>query len=65
MFFGVLIMSLEVIILAAGKGTRMCSTLPKVLHKIASKTMLGHVIDSARRLKPQKYMWLLVMVLNK
>lgn len=47
-------MSLEVIILAAGKGTRMCSTLPKVLHKVAGKTMLGHVIDSARRLKPQK-----------
>lgn len=47
-------MSLEVIILAAGKGTRMCSRLPKVLHKVAGKTMLGHVIDCARKLIPQK-----------
>lgn len=52
--FGVSLMSLEVIILAAGKGTRMCSTLPKVLHKVAGKTMLGHVIDNARRLNPEK-----------
>lgn len=47
-------MSLEVIILAAGKGTRMCSTLPKVLHKIAAKPMLGHVIECARKLSPEK-----------
>ncbi len=47
-------MSLEIIILAAGKGTRMCSTLPKVLHKIAGKPMLGHVIECARKLAPQK-----------
>lgn len=47
-------MSLEIIILAAGKGTRMCSTLPKVLHKIAGKSMLGHVIECARKLTPQK-----------
>lgn len=47
-------MSLEIIILAAGKGTRMCSALPKVLHSIAGKTMLGHVIDTARKLAPQK-----------
>lgn len=47
-------MSLEVIILAAGKGTRMCSALPKVLHKIAGKPMLRHVVDSARKLNPDK-----------
>ena len=47
-------MSLEVIILAAGKGTRMCSSLPKVLHKVAGKSMLGHVIDCARALNPHK-----------
>ena len=43
-------MSLSVIILAAGKGTRMRSTLPKVLHPIANKPMVSHVIDSARQL---------------
>jgi len=45
---------LNVVILAAGKGTRMYSQLPKVLHKLAGKPLLGHVIDSARQLKPAK-----------
>ena len=40
-------MSLKVVILAAGKGTRMKSAMPKVLHKIAHKTMVQHVIDAA------------------
>ena len=43
-------MSLSVVILAAGKGTRMRSALPKVLHPIADKPMVSHVIDSARQL---------------
>ncbi|MFM2485914.1 bifunctional UDP-N-acetylglucosamine diphosphorylase/glucosamine-1-phosphate N-acetyltransferase GlmU [Celerinatantimonas yamalensis] len=43
-------MSLSVVILAAGKGTRMHSRLPKVLHPIAGKAMVQHVIDSARAL---------------
>lgn len=43
---------LNVVILAAGKGTRMQSDLPKVLHQIAGKSMLAHVVDSARALKP-------------
>ena len=43
-------MSLSVVILAAGKGTRMRSSLPKVLHKVADKPMVGHVIESARQL---------------
>jgi len=45
-------MSLDIVILAAGQGTRMRSALPKVLHPIAGKSMLGHVIDTARLLQP-------------
>nr|BCB97550.1 N-acetylglucosamine-1-phosphate uridyltransferase [Shewanella vesiculosa] len=43
-------MSLNVVILAAGKGTRMRSDLPKVLHPIAHKSMVQHVIDTANAL---------------
>lgn len=46
-------MSLDIVILAAGQGTRMRSALPKVLHPVAGKPMLGHVIDTARQLAPQ------------
>lgn len=46
-------MSLDIVILAAGQGTRMRSALPKVLHPVAGKSMLGHVIDTARTLQPQ------------
>ena len=45
-------MSLDIVILAAGQGTRMRSALPKVLHPVAGKPMLAHVIDTARQLKP-------------
>lgn len=45
-------MSLDVVILAAGQGTRMRSALPKVLHPVAGNSMLGHVIHSARQLSP-------------
>lgn len=45
---------LNVVILAAGKGTRMQSHLPKVLHKIAGKSMLAHVVDSAKTLHPEQ-----------
>jgi bifunctional UDP-N-acetylglucosamine pyrophosphorylase/glucosamine-1-phosphate N-acetyltransferase len=47
-------MSLDIVILAAGQGTRMRSALPKVLHPVAGKPMLGHVIDTARKLAPRK-----------
>ncbi len=40
-------MSLKVVILAAGKGTRMKSSMPKVLHPVAHKPMVEHVIDAA------------------
>ncbi len=45
---------LNIIILAAGKGTRMRSDLPKVLHAVGGKPILHHVIDAARQLNPQK-----------
>lgn len=47
-------MSLDIVILAAGQGTRMRSALPKVLHPVAGKPMLAHVIDTARKLSPRK-----------
>ena len=40
-------MGLSVVILAAGKGTRMKSSLPKVLHKLANKPLVEHVYDTA------------------
>ena len=43
-------MDLHLVILAAGKGTRMRSMLPKVLHKVAAKPMVEHVIDAASQL---------------
>ncbi|MCS5559631.1 MAG: NTP transferase domain-containing protein, partial [Oceanospirillaceae bacterium] len=45
-------MLLEVIILAAGKGTRMRSDMPKVLHPLAGKPMLVHAVEQAQKLKP-------------
>ena len=38
------------IVLAAGMGTRMCSQLPKVLHKAAGRSLVGHVINAANDL---------------
>ena len=46
-------MDLSVVILAAGQGSRMRSKLPKVLHKLAHKPLLTHVIDVAEQLSAQ------------
>ncbi len=48
-------MALSVIILAAGQGTRMCSQIPKVLHPLAGKALLQHVLDSIAPLKVNCY----------
>lgn len=45
---------LNIVILAAGKGTRMHSNQAKVLHKVAGKTLLAHVVDCAQALNPSK-----------
>jgi len=42
------------VILAAGQGTRMKSALPKVLHRLAGKPMIGHVADAVAPLKPAR-----------
>ena len=45
-------MALNIIILAAGKGTRMRSSTAKVLHKVAGQSLIEHVINSAYALRP-------------
>jgi bifunctional UDP-N-acetylglucosamine pyrophosphorylase/glucosamine-1-phosphate N-acetyltransferase len=45
---------LAIVVLAAGKGTRMKSATPKVLHAIAGRPMLGHVLDAAAALNPAR-----------
>ncbi len=47
-------MSLNVVVLAAGQGKRMHSDLPKVLHRLAGRSLLGRVIDTARALSAEK-----------
>src|SRR3989344_7060838 len=43
---------LEIVIRAAGQGKRMYSDMPKVLHGLAGRSLLGHVLHCARSLKP-------------
>jgi bifunctional UDP-N-acetylglucosamine pyrophosphorylase/glucosamine-1-phosphate N-acetyltransferase len=45
---------IAVVVLAAGAGTRMKSALPKVLHPVAGRPMLAHVLASVAKLKPEK-----------
>jgi len=47
-------MNLSVVILAAGQGTRMKSALPKVLHPVAGRPLLAHVVATAQRLAPER-----------
>ncbi len=45
---------IDVVIMAAGKGTRMKSTLPKVLHRLGGRALLGHVMDCAAQLSARQ-----------
>lgn len=47
-------MAIDVVILAAGKGTRMKSQMPKVLHSLAGKPLLAHVVDTAKKLEQSR-----------
>jgi len=46
--------AVDVVIMAAGKGTRMKSKLPKVLHRLADRALLAHVVDTASTLTPRR-----------
>ena len=46
--------NLEIIILAAGSGTRMHSDVPKVLHELCGKPLIHHVLEAAQRLEPHR-----------
>ena len=45
---------IDVVIMAAGKGTRMKSSLPKVLHRLAGRALLAHVVDCAARVSARR-----------
>jgi len=47
-------MTIDIVILAAGQGKRMHSALPKVLHRLAGRPLLAHVLETARALAPRK-----------
>jgi len=47
-------MPLSIIVLAAGQGKRMHSSLPKVLHRLAGRPLLAHVLDAARAMDPAR-----------
>jgi bifunctional UDP-N-acetylglucosamine pyrophosphorylase / glucosamine-1-phosphate N-acetyltransferase len=47
-------MAIDIVIMAAGKGTRMKSRLPKVLHKLAGRALLAHVLDTAATLQADR-----------
>src|SRR5271169_5272259 len=47
-------------ILAAGKGTRLKSSHPKVLHTIAGKTLLGHVVAAASKVVPPSHIFAII-----
>ena len=47
-------MALQVVVMAAGKGTRMKSATPKVLHRLAGRSLLDHVLAASAGLNPDR-----------
>ena len=47
-------MKTTVVILAAGEGTRMKSSTPKSLHRVAGKSMLRHIVDTSSNIEPEQ-----------
>ena len=47
-------MKTTIVILAAGEGTRMKSSIPKSLHRVAGKSMLRHIVDSSSNIEPEQ-----------
>ena len=46
--------NIAIIVLAAGQGTRMRSSLPKVMHKAGGRTLIGHVLAAAAEARPER-----------
>ncbi|HEX5388692.1 MAG TPA: NTP transferase domain-containing protein, partial [Burkholderiaceae bacterium] len=46
--------TVDVVVMAAGKGTRMKSALPKVLHRLGGRALAAHVLDCAARLSARQ-----------
>jgi bifunctional UDP-N-acetylglucosamine pyrophosphorylase/glucosamine-1-phosphate N-acetyltransferase len=53
-------MQFAIVIMAAGKGTRLKSKRPKVLHEVGGKTLLRHVVDAARQIVPPEDIYVIV-----
>jgi bifunctional UDP-N-acetylglucosamine pyrophosphorylase / glucosamine-1-phosphate N-acetyltransferase len=53
-------MQFAIVIMAAGKGTRLNSKRPKVLHEVGGKTLLRHVVDAARQIVPPEDIYVIV-----
>ena len=53
-------MQFAIVIMAAGKGTRLKTKRPKVLHEVGGKTLLRHVVDAARQIVPPEDIYVIV-----
>src|SRR5580692_382078 len=53
-------MQFAIVIMAAGKGTRLKTQRPKVLHEVGGKTLLRHVVDAARQIVPPEDIYVVV-----
>src|ERR1700733_836244 len=60
MYRGGLAMQFAIVIMAAGKGTRLKSKRPKVLHEVGGKPLIRHVVDAARQIVPPEDVYVIV-----